>query len=280
MEQNSDAWLKWRREGIGASDLPIIMGDSPYKTPFQLWEEKLGITKFEGNFATQRGHRLEPEARANFELHNDIEFNPTLATHQNFEYCRASLDGFNLAENAILEIKCPGKEDHALAVEGKLPEKYKAQIQWQFWITGATKCYYYSYDGTTGATVIVYPDIKYIETLFQKATEFWNLVQTKTPPELTDRDQVEIREPQLLDLAAQYAKLDDEIKELESKQKELKEAIAKSCTHARTKIGRISVTKSVRAGGIDYAAAEELKSLDLEKYRKPDVVVTTVKVGK
>ena len=32
-----------RKKGIGASDTPIIMGFSSYKTPYQLYLEKLGL---------------------------------------------------------------------------------------------------------------------------------------------------------------------------------------------------------------------------------------------
>ncbi len=38
-EQRSEEWLKLRREGLGASDIPAVLGISPYKTPYQLWAE-------------------------------------------------------------------------------------------------------------------------------------------------------------------------------------------------------------------------------------------------
>ena len=40
IEQQSPEWFEWRKTGITASDMPIIMGVSPYKTPWQLWAEK------------------------------------------------------------------------------------------------------------------------------------------------------------------------------------------------------------------------------------------------
>ena len=49
MEQKSEEWLDWRKKGIGSSDAPIIMGVSPWKTPFELWEEKTGTQRaYEG----------------------------------------------------------------------------------------------------------------------------------------------------------------------------------------------------------------------------------------
>ena len=39
--QQSEEWLEFRRSRIGASDAPIIMGVSPWKTHYKLWVEKI-----------------------------------------------------------------------------------------------------------------------------------------------------------------------------------------------------------------------------------------------
>ena len=119
MQQNTDQWLEWRRKGLGASDACIIMNKSPWKTPFQLWEEKLGLgEKFEGNFATEFGHRMEPKIRADFELRYGFEAPPVLAVHEEYKFLKASLDGYNDKLNVVLEIKAPGRVDHATAKSG------------------------------------------------------------------------------------------------------------------------------------------------------------------
>lgn len=281
MQQNSDAWTTWRGKGLGSSDAPVIMGVSPWKTPYQLWEEKTGLVKgFQGNFATQRGHEMEPKARAAFELEIGEEFPPVVAEHTNYPYIRASLDGFNSELNAVLEIKCPGKEDHALAMSGKVPEKYWPQLQHQLLVTGASKVYYYSYDGEKGATVEVLPDLPYITTLLQAETAFWDLVQNKIAPEMTDKDAETITDAELVMLAEHYASYDEQIKKLEIKMKELKDKIVEKCTHAKTKVGKLTITRSTRSGSIDYAKIPELKGVDTEQYRKEPTMVVTVKVGK
>ena len=33
LHQNTPEWHQWRRQGIGASDAPVIMGETPFKTP-------------------------------------------------------------------------------------------------------------------------------------------------------------------------------------------------------------------------------------------------------
>lgn len=70
--QGSASWLQWRNAGVTASDMPIIMGLSPYKTVFQLWLEKTGRANppdLSGNPHVQRGHALEDVARQVAEDH-------------------------------------------------------------------------------------------------------------------------------------------------------------------------------------------------------------------
>ena len=33
LHQNTPDWHRWRQQGIGASDAPVIMGDGAFKTP-------------------------------------------------------------------------------------------------------------------------------------------------------------------------------------------------------------------------------------------------------
>ena len=42
LEQNTPEWLRWRMEGIGSSDAPVIMGEAAFKTRRLLWAIKTG----------------------------------------------------------------------------------------------------------------------------------------------------------------------------------------------------------------------------------------------
>jgi putative phage-type endonuclease len=53
-------WVQWRKGGLGASDLPAVLGLDPYRTEHELWQVKTGaVTDFTGNAKTRWGHRLE-----------------------------------------------------------------------------------------------------------------------------------------------------------------------------------------------------------------------------
>ena len=81
LQQNTNEWLEFRRNKIGSSDAPIIMGKSPWKTPHQLWEEKMGIKdSFFESQAMRRGKDLEPEARTAFEEQTGLVMWPDVLT--------------------------------------------------------------------------------------------------------------------------------------------------------------------------------------------------------
>jgi len=200
MDQGSDQWLQWRREGIGASDAPIIMGLSPYKTPFQLWEEKTGRhVDTETPWAARMGNQKEPLVRAHYELLRGVECPPLLCVHPSWPIFRASLDGYDKERNVIIEIKCPGKAEHQGAKEGRVPEKYYPQCQHQLMVTGADRVDYVSHN-VDFAIVEVYPDRDYISSYIQKACAFWDLVQKDQPPPFVDKDYFCIRSRVVRDL--------------------------------------------------------------------------------
>jgi putative phage-type endonuclease len=57
---NTPEWVQWRKGGLGASDLPAVLGLDPYRTEHELWQVKTGqVEAFNGNAKTRWGHRLE-----------------------------------------------------------------------------------------------------------------------------------------------------------------------------------------------------------------------------
>lgn len=59
--ETREAWLAARRLGIGGSDVPAILGISPWKTPLQVWASKLGLADDdETSYTMRRGSHMEP----------------------------------------------------------------------------------------------------------------------------------------------------------------------------------------------------------------------------
>lgn len=276
MEQNTSEWLQWRKKGIGASDTPIILGVSRFKTPFILWNEKLGLIKEQGDsFITDLGHRFEPIARSEFALKEGIDLEPLAVQHADIEWLRASLDGLNAEEKVFAEIKYIGQEKFDQVKETGQPlEEHFPQLQHQFAVVGKDhRCVYIVYTLNEKKNELkdihwIWPEIdeEYIQkTMFPAVEKFWKNLQTQTPPKLIDKDVVQVRGKKRL--ANKYVSIKKKISELEGQLEEVKEEILTCSKHPNFAIGDVKVTKSVSKGRVKYSAIKELEGVDLDQYR-------------
>ena len=191
LEQNSPEWLAWRGGHIGASEAAIILGKSPWSTPYGLWLQKTG--RAQGDVAglmAERGHEIEPVARAAYEIEAGfVVMEPVCVKHPVHEQIGCSLDGISEDYSRILEIKYPSDKSFAEIRTGGVPDHYWIQIQHQLACTPEAKdCHFYAYrkDGSVLLTVI--PDQEFQKELIEAELAFWDLVQSNTAPPLTDKD--------------------------------------------------------------------------------------------
>ena len=131
LQQNTPDWHRWRQQGLGASDAPVIMGDAAFKTTRMLWSIKTGRMQEEPpGPAARRGRELERLARQAYEQELGIQMEPLCLVHDELEWMRASLDGLSFDGSTVLEIKCPmNVRDQSAARAGSVPPHYYAQLQ-------------------------------------------------------------------------------------------------------------------------------------------------------
>jgi putative phage-type endonuclease len=166
-------------QGIGASDAPIIMGDSPWMTAKELLELKVGKRQDAApNWAMRRGSTLEEPARELYMQKTGKRVSPQCFEHSRYAWKRASLDGLSDDGRFVLEIKCPGLADHASALHGRVPPKYLAQIQHLLAVSEADTCHYWSYRDGRGVLLEVPADSRYMDRLHREEAAFWDRVQT------------------------------------------------------------------------------------------------------
>jgi len=163
LRQNTPQWHRWRREGIGASDAPVIMGETPFKTPHTLWSIKTGrMQEQPAGAAARRGRELERFARHAYERETGIRVEPLCLVHEELEWMRASLDGLSFDGATLVEIKCPlSLRDRLSAERGRVPSQYHAQLQHQLEVSGAQRAHYWSFHGTKGVLIEIRPDRVY-----------------------------------------------------------------------------------------------------------------------
>lgn len=123
-----------RDKYIGGSDIPIIMGISPFKTRFDLLLEKAGLKEndFTGNEYTEYGNIMEPKIREYVNKTFDKEF--IEGKHINGDI-RVHTDGED--KDSILEIKTTSQ------VHEKLDDYKVYIVQLLFYMQETKKCFGY-----------------------------------------------------------------------------------------------------------------------------------------
>lgn len=269
LQQNTPEWLEFRKNYLGASDAPIIMGVSPWKTPYQLWQEKLGIAEnYTYTSAMQRGHDLEDKAREFFTQKTGHDVYPEVVLHPTIDWMMASVDGRSVDGKVVVEIKCPGAQDHSIAKKGSVPTKYYPQLQHQIEVCQIDSIYYLSFDGEDGVILKVEKDLAYISQMLQKQEHFWNLVNTFQAPDLCDADFENRNDDIWLEAAAEWIDIQKRLRALQDREDELRELIGSMAKDKNCQGGGIKVTKVLRRGAVDYSKIPEIQGIDLEQYRR------------
>jgi putative phage-type endonuclease len=272
LEQGSAEWHKVRSRSIGASDAPVIMHKSPWLTPYKLWEQKLGLRKQnEINAAMARGNAMEQEARDCFTFKTRIPVAPKVMRHQEHEWMMASLDGIDPSYQTLVEIKCANKDDHALAKQGKVPEKYYYQLQHQLEVTGLDHMSYFSYDGTDGVIVEVGRNTRDINEMLGAEKVFYDYMVDILMPPMTGNDYIIQDSKEWRKCSEELLVVQDELNALDRREKDLRMKLIE-ISDGNSSIGSgVKLLKVIRKGNIQYNEVPELRGVNLEKYRADPV---------
>lgn len=179
-----------RRDGIGASDSPIIMGYSSYKTPYQLYLEKTGLVTDDEEITEQQywGNALEPLIIKRFAEGNNLTVTfPDTIYHPEFPYIFANLDGWIASENAVVEAKVANsfqRKEWDIACQDGIPMQYLIQIAKQVALTNASKGYCAVLIGGMEYMEFIYERDAMLEELILKSDiAFWHCVTNKIEPD-------------------------------------------------------------------------------------------------
>jgi len=155
-EQRTDEWFAARLGKVTASRIADVMAKT--KTGYgaarknyaaQLVCERLtgNVAESYTNAAMQWGIDTEPQARAAYEFMTDQAVEQVgFIDHPQIEMSGASPDGL-IRQVGLVEIKCPNTATHIeTLLDGKVPDKYIKQMQWQMDCTGREWCDFVSYD--------------------------------------------------------------------------------------------------------------------------------------
>jgi len=274
-EQGSEEWLKMRKGMLSASKIPIMLGLSPYKTAFQLWQEELGLVEpKKSSKAMEEGLACEDAAREFFFNEIGIHVKPAVIIDPEDNRFMASLDGMSDDRKTILEIKRNNKDFHELCkkdLQGPLKFHY-AQIQMQMSCTGLPYSWYLSYRKGDEILRRVDRNDVFIQFLKDGAIKFKHCVDNFIPPELTDRDIITRFDPEWEQAAEEYRAILSSLNYLENRADLLRKNLISLSDDQSSQGFGLKITKYVKQGSIQYKDIPQLRDIDLNQYRsKPTV---------
>lgn len=185
-------WLKNRTTGLGGSDAGVVLGVSPYKSRLELWTEKVtGNVIEEDNADFHWGKLLEPVIAEEYQRVTGrvlIESKKQIRSSKH-PFMFANVDRFitgakDKKDVGVLEIKTKGAYVHW--ENNEIPVHYELQLQHYLAVTGYSWGSFAIFD--MGKKELIIKDIEsdeaVINELIEEEKKFWELVQSKTPPEV------------------------------------------------------------------------------------------------
>lgn len=282
LEQGSEAWLEFRQNGVGASEIASIAEiTGAFSKRINTLTEKLGqkrmLSSFEQNIFAQ-GHAWEIAVRDAINAEG-FTFAPAVVVSDENKRFFASLDGLDASKEIILEVKSVVNAPKFEQYKNEVPAHYMAQVQWQLMVTKYAKAILaFVHDGEVIRHEIK-PDPIYQDILAQAAVKFLaeldaikdgtlpSPIQSIRSPEIARLEKLKRTE---MDMKIQMAMVTEEIKSLAEKILE---------DHKATKIegDSITVTWQEREGATDYKRACEDAGLDVTGYKKKGTRFVVVK---
>ncbi len=136
VRQRSPEWLAERRGLITATDVPVLLGISPWRSEGDLAREKMGTGPGVDETLRMRiGSALEPVIAAEYEAATGRRLRRFhgLLRHPVATWAGASPDYRVVGERRLVEVKWTGSR--ARFADG-LPQDVEAQVQWQLFVAG------------------------------------------------------------------------------------------------------------------------------------------------
>lgn len=207
LAQGSVDWLRWRHDGIGASDAPALMGQNPWRSPAALFAEKVAPPRY----GAQRRQRplpavadlfgaapvregagedrgLEAQARRLYRATHGSNVAPICLVSTARPWQRASLDGADLASGRLLEIKCGSATYAEVARTGRVPGHYIGQLQQTLAVSGLEAIDFWVWrPGRPPLLITERRDEVYIADLNGRGEVFWSRVTAS-------RDQIQLKQ--------------------------------------------------------------------------------------
>ena len=190
-----EEWLRWRKKGIGGSDVSAILGINKWTSAIDLWLDKTNQKNnpVEVNEAMEWGTILEPVIRKHFSVTTGkpVREVKAMLQHPEHPFMIADVDGVTTDDNgdpAILEIKTASEYKRDEWLEG-VPTYYLTQVQHYLCVTGVSKAFVAVLIGGNSFRIYeVDADPEIQQMLIAVEKNFWNMVTNMIRPDMDGSD--------------------------------------------------------------------------------------------
>lgn len=262
-----------RNKYIGGSDIPVIMGISPFKKRYDLLLEKAGLqeNEFNGNEYTEYGNVLEPKIRDYVNQGLEHKFYEDKLINEDI---RCHVDGFN--GTSIVEIKTTSQIHHSV-------DEYKVYL--------VQLLFYMSQYNVNNGILLVYERPKdfneefdenrlqvfkvnindyqdLVEKIYQEVDRFrYDLQMIKDNPLICEEDLLPKELVEVSNEIIKYEKMLVEMKNIEKTCKSLKSTLFKSMEEHNIK--KWTTINNVQITRVDGSKQETITTevFDLEAFK-------------
>jgi len=300
LDMPREQWLELRKKGIGGSDSAAIVGLDRYRSPFDVYADKLGLKpEIPDNEAMRQGRDLEQYVAERFmeATGKRVRRRNAMLQHPEYPFMIADIDRWVIGENAGLECKTTSVLNRAKFNQGEFPPRYYVQCMHYMAVTGAERWYLAVLVLNKSFHVFtIERDEAEINALIEAEKDFWeNHVLKKIPPapdgsestsDLIKQLFPEAREAAEIALFGyegkiqQYLELDTKVKELECERDKLKQELQLAMADAE--IGRaqgyVVEWKNQVRQSLDTKKLKSEHAEIYEKYLKPAQTVRMFKI--
>ena len=291
LDMSREEWLELRKKGIGGSDAAAIVGLDRYRSPFDVYAEKIGLKPEQpDNEAMRQGRDLEQYVAERFmeATGKKVRRRNAVLQHPEHHWMLANIDRWVVGENAGLECKTTSVLNRAKFSQGEFPPNYYVQCMHYMAVTGAERWYLAVLVLNKAFHVFtIERDEAEINALIEAEKDFWeNHVLKQIPPapdgseatsevikhlfpEAREREEVALYGHE--EKIQQYLELDARVKELTQERDAIKQELQLALADAE--IGRaqgyIVEWKNQVRQSLDTKKLKSEHAEIYEKYLKP-----------
>lgn len=301
-----EEWLLERKNGIGGSDIGAILGMNPYRSAYAVWAEKLGmIPDTPDNEAMRQGRDLEDYVSHRFQEVSGFKVHRVNAIIENdaYPHIRCNVDRLISGQRAGLECKTASALGEKRFRDGNFPEHYYAQCVAYMAVTECDRWYLavlvlgmdfkvyqltrIPHDETPEwCESSVYVSDEEFSAMRDMAIDFWQHVETKTPPPIdgsasTSAAICALHPESTPDISADLSGFDSALatyKRLKTQEKEIGTALAETENQIKEFMGdaesgiwdggKISFRSQIRTTFDSKKFIADHPQLDISKYIK------------